>query len=100
MRKIGKLVNKSHSTVHYIVNKFRYNGSTNHLKKKSKERKLNAREESLVVRQIKENPRLSALLNYEQKSKKQPLKQCSMRPSGVSYESMDTMGELHGKVIY
>ena len=56
MTKIGNLVNKSHSTVRYIINKFRYNGTTQNISLRSKKRKLTEREERYVVNKIKTNP--------------------------------------------
>ena len=53
--KIGQLVNKTDSTVQYIV-KFKYTGSI-----KNEPRKPNsAREERCVLNKIRKNPRLSA----------------------------------------
>lgn len=59
MRKIWNLVNKSHSTVQYIINKFRYNGTTQNIPRRSKERTLTEREERYVVNKMKTNPKLT-----------------------------------------
>ena len=48
--KIGQLVKKLHSTVHYIVNKFKYTGSINNEPRKLKRRILSAREERYVIK--------------------------------------------------
>ena len=59
LRKIGQTVNKSHSTVQYIVNKFREEGSTQNVPRKPKERRLNKRDERFILKRVRENPRLS-----------------------------------------
>ena len=59
MRKIGNLVNKSHSTVQYIINTFRYNGTTQNIPRRSKDGELPEREERYVVNKIKTNLKLS-----------------------------------------
>ncbi|KAJ4444447.1 hypothetical protein ANN_06239 [Periplaneta americana] len=59
LRKIGNIVNKSHSTIQYVVNKFKYRGFTANQKRKPKEKILNEREKWFKIRQIKSNPRLS-----------------------------------------
>ena len=59
MGKIANLVNKSHSTVKYIINKFRYNGTTQNIPRRSKERTLTEREERYVVNKMKTNPKLT-----------------------------------------
>ncbi|PSN49639.1 hypothetical protein C0J52_14806 [Blattella germanica] len=56
---MGNLVNKSHSTVQYIINKFRYNGTTQGIAWRSKKRQLTEREERYVVNKIKTNPKLN-----------------------------------------
>ncbi|KAJ4432365.1 hypothetical protein ANN_20984 [Periplaneta americana] len=59
LRKIGNIVNKSHSTIQYVVNKFEYCGFTANQKRNSKEKILKEREERFIIRQIKSNPRSS-----------------------------------------
>ncbi|KAJ4445117.1 hypothetical protein ANN_06918 [Periplaneta americana] len=59
LREIGNIVNKSHSTIQYVVNKFKYRGFTANQKRKPKEKILNEREKRFKIRQIKSNPRLS-----------------------------------------
>lgn len=39
LRDISRKVNKPHSTVNYIVNKFRYRGSTKNLPRRAQEKK-------------------------------------------------------------
>ena len=56
--KIGQFVNKTHSTVHYIVNKFKYTESIKNEPRKPKRRILSAREKKLCT--YTKNPRLSA----------------------------------------
>ena len=58
--KIGQLVTKTHSTVQYIVNKFKYTGSIKNEPRKPKTRILSAREERYVFNKIRKIPRLSA----------------------------------------
>ena len=53
-------MNKTQSTVQYIVNKFKYTGSIKNVPRKSKRRILNAREEMYVLNKIRKNLRLSA----------------------------------------
>ena len=53
-------MNKSHSTVNYILNKFRYDGPTEILPRRAKEKKITERQERYIVRLVKENPKLSA----------------------------------------
>lgn len=59
MGKIRYMVNKSHSTVQYVMNKFRYNGTTQNIPRRSKERTLTEREERYVVNKMKTNPKLT-----------------------------------------
>ena len=47
--KIGQLVNKTHSTVQYIVNKFKYTESIKNEPTKPNRRILNARQERYVA---------------------------------------------------
>jgi len=58
--KIGQLVNKTHSTVQYIVNKFKYTESIKNEARNPKRRILSARQERYVLNKIWKNPRLSA----------------------------------------
>ena len=53
-------MNKSLSTVNYILNKFRYDGPTEILPRRAKEKKITERQKRYIVRQVKENPKLSA----------------------------------------
>ena len=59
MGKIRYMVNKSHSTVQFVMNKFRYNGTTQNIPRRSKERTLTEREERYVVNKMKTNPKLT-----------------------------------------
>ena len=59
MGKIRYMVNKSHSTVQYVMNKFRYNVTTQNIPRRSKERTLTEREERYVVNKMKTNPKLT-----------------------------------------
>ena len=59
MGKIRYMVNKSHSTVQCVMNKFRYNGTTQNIPRRSKERTLTEREERYVVNKMKTNPKLT-----------------------------------------
>ena len=59
LREIGETVGKTHSTVQYIVNKFKYQGSWKNLKRKSKDKKLNEWNERYILQQIRRDPRLS-----------------------------------------
>lgn len=59
LRRIGREVNKSHSTIQYIVDKFKNQGTVSNMPRKCKQRRLNEREERFLVRQIKRNPQLS-----------------------------------------
>ena len=58
--KIGQLANKTHSTVQYIVNKFKYTGSLKNKARKPKRKILSAREERYALNKIRNNPKLSA----------------------------------------
>ena len=51
--KIGQLVNKTHSTVQYIVNKFKYSESIKNKPTKPKRIILSARQESFVLGRIR-----------------------------------------------
>ena len=53
MRQIGQLLNKTHSTVQYIINEFKYTGSIKNVPRKPKRRVLSAREERSVVNKIR-----------------------------------------------
>jgi len=50
--KIGQLVNKTHSTVQYIVNKFKYTESIKNEARNPKRRILSARQERYVLNKI------------------------------------------------
>ena len=63
--KIGQLVNKTHSTVQYIVNKFKYTESIKNEPTKPKRRILSARQERYVLDKIRKNPRPSAPIRSE-----------------------------------
>ena len=52
-------MDKTLSTVNYILNKFRYNDSTENLPRRAKE-KTNERQEWYIVRKVKENLKSSA----------------------------------------
>lgn len=60
LRKIGNIVKKPHSTVSYIVNKFKYNGSIKNIPRRSRESFLNEREKRFIVNKVKVNPRVTA----------------------------------------
>ena len=49
-----------HSTVQYIVNKFKYTGSIKNKARKPKRKILSARQERYVLNKVRKNPRLSA----------------------------------------
>ena len=51
---------KAHSTVKYIVHKFKYTESTENEPTKPKRRTLSGRQERYVLDKIRKNPRLSA----------------------------------------
>ena len=59
-QKIGQLVYKTHSTVQYIVNKFKYTESIKNEPRKPKRRILSDRQQRYVLDKIRKNPRLSA----------------------------------------
>ena len=45
LRRIGREFNKSHSTIQYIVDKFKNQGTVCNMPRKCKQRRLNEREE-------------------------------------------------------
>ncbi|KAJ4437995.1 hypothetical protein ANN_13934 [Periplaneta americana] len=59
LRKIGNIVKKPHSTVSYIVNKFKYNGSIKNIPR-SRKSFLNEKEKRFIVNKVKVNPRVTA----------------------------------------
>ena len=59
--KISSIVNRPHSTVNCIVNKFRYNGSTRNLPKQPRGKKLNEREERFILTEVRINPKVSVM---------------------------------------
>ena len=56
---ISRKVNKPHSAVNYIVNKFKYRGTTKNLPRIVKENKLKEQHEWFLLSQVKVNPRLN-----------------------------------------
>lgn len=59
LRKIGSIVNRPHSTVHYIVKKFRSNGSSANIPRTPRQKLLSQRDENFIIRQVKLNPKIS-----------------------------------------
>ena len=59
-RIISRKLNKPHSVVNYIINKFKYRGTTKKLPRIVKENKLNELKERFLVSQLQVNPRIKA----------------------------------------
>lgn len=59
-REISKLVNKSKSTVHDIISRYKENGFIANKERAPRSKKLSARDESMVLREVKKNPFTSA----------------------------------------
>lgn len=57
---IAKLLNRSKSTIHYIVKKSKTEGNITNKKRTGRPKKLTPREEKMIIREIKKNPSTSA----------------------------------------
>lgn len=60
VRDIAKMVNRSHSTVHDIIKRFKVRGTLENQPKSSTRKIFNRNDERWIVREIKKNPKLSA----------------------------------------
>lgn len=61
LREIGRIVNKSFSTIRNIVNKYKYHRKIADLPKSGRPKKLNARAVARICREAKSNPFISAV---------------------------------------
>ena len=59
-REIGKIINRSSSTVQYIIKRYRKENRITNRPRKAPNKKFNEHDERWIRRKIKENPRLSA----------------------------------------
>lgn len=60
VRAIGEIVNRSHSTVYDIIKRFKSTKSLENKPKSGRPKSFSNTEERWIVRQIKENPKMSA----------------------------------------
>lgn len=66
LRNIGDLVNIKHSTVQYIVNKYKNKGSVENVPRTGRPKKVSRREVSLVIKEVTKNPRVTRAKLAEQ----------------------------------
>lgn len=59
LRFIGNLLNLHHSTVQYIVNKYKNNGSVDNAPRTGRPKKLSRRNVSMVLKEVSKNPRVT-----------------------------------------
>ncbi|XP_071057542.1 uncharacterized protein [Onthophagus taurus] len=60
LRKIGGIVNRSHSTVQCIINRYKNTGETVNKKKESLRKTFPAKDERWILRKVKADPKISA----------------------------------------
>ncbi|GBN74525.1 hypothetical protein AVEN_245289-1 [Araneus ventricosus] len=61
VRNIAKLVNLSHSTVQYVIKRFKEENRIENKVRKGRQAKLTKRDQRFIIRKFVKNPRLSAL---------------------------------------
>ncbi|GBO19538.1 hypothetical protein AVEN_63962-1 [Araneus ventricosus] len=61
VRNISKLVNLSHSTVQYVIKRFKEENRIENKVRKGRPAKLAKRDQRFIIRKFVKNPRLSAL---------------------------------------
>lgn len=61
VREIGKIIKRSHSSVHNIIKRYKNNNQIENKTKKSNRKIFTEADERLIVRKIKKNPKLSAV---------------------------------------
>ncbi|GBO42438.1 hypothetical protein AVEN_31656-1 [Araneus ventricosus] len=61
VRNVAKLVNLSHSTVQYVLKRFKEENWIGNKVRKGRQAKLSERDQRFIIRKFVKNPRLSAL---------------------------------------
>jgi transposase len=59
LRQIGEIIGKPHSTVQKVLNKYKYEGTLQNLPGRGRKKKLNDNDERMVLRRIRNDPKLS-----------------------------------------